>query len=129
MTAVRLASTVLGLALCAVPFGANAEEGWQLEEHRPSTWDDDLDTLRDAGLGQSRGAPVVLDDLQVPVRPVHDTAEPTVLFLNFDGVELVSGPDDARSNVTTISNMAGSYPAYGSNGAKRQAILQSVADG
>ena len=126
MVSLRLVSLAVGLALCAIPAGASAEEGWQLQEHRPSTWDDDPASLEDAGLGQSRGDPVILDELADAPRTTRDTGAPTVLFLNFDGGELVSGPDDARSNVTTISNMAGPYPAYGSNDAKRQAIIQSV---
>lgn len=126
MLSLRLASFAVGLALCAVPTRANAEEGWRLEEHRPSTWDDDHNALREAGLGQSRGNPVVLDDLTDAPRATRDASTPTVLFLNFDGAELVSGPDDARSNVTTINDMAGPYPAYGPGEAKKQAILQSV---
>ena len=123
----RLAVAVTTLALCAASAEARAEDGWRLEEHRPATWDDDGDQLRDAGLGQSRGAPVVLPELEHAPRSTRDASQPSVLFLNFDGAELVSGPDDARSNVTTISDMAGPYPAYGGEGsAKRQAVLQAV---
>lgn len=126
MPTTRLASALAVLALCAVTSSAHAAEGLKVEEHRPATWDDDIDQLRDAGLGQSRGMPVVPDGLQDAPRAVHDTSTPAVLFLNFDGAELISGPDDARSNVTTIANMSGPYPAYGDNGAKRQAIMQAV---
>ncbi len=122
----RLGPALAALALCASTSAADAAEGLKVEEHRPATWDDDIDQLRDAGLGQSRGIPVVPNGLQDSPRAVHDTSTPTVLFLNFDGAELISGPDDARSNVTTIANMSGPYPAYGDNGAKRQAIMQAV---
>ncbi len=117
------------LALCAIPASANAAEGWRLDEHRPSTWDDDQPALEASGLGQSRGNPVILDDdagLSAAPSTAHATSNPTVLFLNFDGAELTSGPDDSRSNLTTITNLAGPYPAYGENGAKRQAVMQAV---
>ncbi len=128
----RLAPLAACVALCALSGRARAEEGWRLEEHRPATWDDDREQLEDAGLGQSRGNPVVPRDglgLGSEPRATADGTNPAVLFLNFDGAELinVSGQtDDARSNVTTIRNMAGNYPAYGSDGAKRQAIMQAV---
>ncbi|MBV1859760.1 MAG: hypothetical protein KUG77_15210, partial [Nannocystaceae bacterium] len=115
------------LALCAAPVGAAG--GWRLDEHRPATWDDDQARLEAAGLGQSRGDPVVPDDnagLTRPATPTRASSEPTVLFLNFDGAELFSGADDSRSNLTTISNLAGPYPAYGEGQAKRQAVMQAV---
>lgn len=122
----RTVPALVLFALCAVASGARAADGLKVEEHRPATWDDDEDQLRDAGLGQSRGMPVAPDELQGGPRVARDTSSPAVLFLNFDGAELISGPDDARSNVTTIANMSGPYPAYGDSGAKRQAIMQAV---
>ncbi len=116
-------------AIGAVPAIAQAGEGLRVEEHRPATWDDNDEQLRAQGLGQSRGNPVVLDEtrgLDSGPRPQSDRPEAAVIFLNFDGAELISGPDDARSNVTTITDMAGAYPAYGDNGAKRQAVIQAV---
>ncbi len=109
-------------------FAANpAGEGWRLDEHRPATWNDDRQTLWANGLGQSRGVPVLpsRSELTVPPRTVSSN-EPAVLFLNFDGETLVNGPDDSRSNLTTISDMAGLYPPYGSSDGKRQAVLQAV---
>jgi hypothetical protein len=125
MLARLLPAASLALALCA-PWGARASEGLRVEEHRPATWDDAQDQLEAAGLGQSRGAPVVPADLDGSLVPQAADGTPTVLFLNFDGAELVKGPDDARSNLTTIAGMDGSYPSYGENGAKRQAVLQAV---
>lgn len=128
----RLAPMTVTLALCAASASVHAAEGWRLDEHRPATWDDDADQLEAQGLGQSRGNPVVLDDLDDSgsltgtAQPTRAGSNPTVLFLNFDGAELISGPDDARSNVTTITNLAGPYPAYGENGSKRQAVMQAV---
>ncbi len=119
-------------ALCAcvlAPASASAGDGLRVGEHRPATWDDDEAQLRAQGLGQSRGNPVVLEEqpqLSAGPRPAADELQPAVIFLNFDGAELTSGPDDARSNLTTIQDMAGPFPAYGNNGAKRQAIVQSV---
>lgn len=124
MPTTRLALAVF--ALCAAVSDAHAAAGLRVEEHRPATWDDDIDQLRDAGLGQSRGMPIVPQGLHDAPRAVRDTSTPTVLFLNFDGAELINGPDDSRSNVTTIADMAGPYPAYGSDGAKRQAVMQAV---
>lgn len=126
MTTTRLASALAVLAVCASVSNARAAGGLKVEEHRPATWDDDLDQLRDAGLGQSRGVPIVPTGLHDAPRSSRDTQAPAVLFLNFDGAELISGPDDARSNVTTIANMAGPYPAYGDEGSKRAAIMQAV---
>ncbi len=118
------------VALCASSATAYAAEAWHLDEHRPATWDDEQSQLEAQGLGQSRGNPVIpLDDpgLSAAARPSRASSDPTVLFLNFDGADLISGgPDDARSNVTTITNMAGPYPPYGENGAKRQAVMQAV---
>lgn len=117
------------LALCATSASASAAEGWGLDEHRPATWDDDQAQLEAEGLGQSRGNPVVLDDeagLSAAPRTSRASSDPTVLFLNFDGAELLSGPDDSRSNLTAITSLAGPYPAYGENGAKRQAVMQAV---
>lgn len=114
--------------LLLTPMVASAAGGLRVEEHRPATWDDTPEQLQAAGLGQSRGEPIVVDDAalgQAPDTASSDTP-PTVLFLNFDGAELVAGPDDARSNLTTIDGMAGPYPSYGENGAKRQAVLQAV---
>ncbi len=117
------------LALCATSATVHAAEQWRLDEHRPATWDDDLSQLEAAGLGQSRGNPVIPsddEDLTAAPRTTRASSDPTVLFLNFDGAELISGPDDARSNVTTITNLSGPYPPYGENGAKRQAVMQAV---
>ncbi|MGH1340757.1 MAG: Ig-like domain-containing protein [Nannocystales bacterium] len=123
----RWAPLTAVLAVCAPAATVRAAEGWQLDEHRPATWDDAPSQLESAGLGQSRGNPVVPDKpLSTGPRTSRAGLEPTVLFLNFDGAELTSGPDDARSNLTTINNMAGPYPAYGENGAKRQAVMQAV---
>lgn len=106
---------------------AAAGDDWTLEEHRPATWDDDEAQLRDAGLGQSRGAPVVpARPLAIEPESTGDLSGPTVLFLNFEGALLESGPDDSRSNLTTIADMAGPYPAYGTGGSKRAAVVQSV---
>ena len=53
---------------------------------------------------------------------------PRVIYLNFDGGTLEPGHlDDARSNVTRLPDMVGEYPPYGPDGAKRAAVLQSVA--
>lgn len=125
----RLVPITAILALCATSASASAAEGWGLDEHRPATWDDDQAQLEAEGLGQSRGNPVVLDDeagLSAAPHSSRASSDPTVLFLNFDGAELLSGPDDSRSNLTTITSLAGPYPAYGEDGAKRQAVMQAV---
>ncbi|MEM6296837.1 MAG: Ig-like domain-containing protein [Myxococcota bacterium] len=115
------------LALLSLLAAEPAGGGWTLDEHRPATWNDDLDELRAQGLGQSRGNPVLPSpaELSAPPRALSSN-EPAVLFLNFDGETLVNGPDDSRSNLTTISDMAGDFPPYGAGEGKRQAVLQAV---
>lgn len=46
------------------------------------------------------------------------------VFLNFEGVELTGGRDDARKNVSQIC--VGEFPAYGA-GARRDALAQAIA--
>lgn len=62
-----------------------------------------------------------------PVGDLHRRArhgEPAVIYLNLDGVDLVKGSDDARSDTSQLCG--GSFPPYG-NGQKRDATLQATA--
>ncbi len=94
---------------------------------RPATWDMSLDELRAMGLGQRRADPI-----PVPVDApfARDPEEPRpakqgVIFINFDGANLQSGWDDSKTNTTQISQLAGSFAAYG-QGSKREAVMQAV---
>jgi hypothetical protein len=48
-----------------------------------------------------------------------------VIFVNFDGATLVAGSDDARTNTTSISQLAGVFQPFGS-GPKRAEIFQRI---
>jgi MYXO-CTERM domain-containing protein len=48
-----------------------------------------------------------------------------VVFVNFDGAELLFGNDDARDDTTVLSELAGPFPAYGGT-SQRDATLQAV---
>ena len=95
-------------------------EGWA------PTWDMTLDQLQEVGLGQYRGD-------AIPVPPEYDLGVPAshtqhaagVIFVNFDGAQLSSGPDSSINNVTQIGQLAGNFAAYG-NGSKREAVMQAV---
>ena len=103
-----------------LPGLASAEE--------PETWSMSRAELEAVGLGQSRGMPVPVpadaDRLRPPTQPkAHASAG--VVFVNFDGAQLTPGSDDAKSNVTQITNLAGSFAPYG-EGTKREAVMQAL---
>lgn len=106
------ALTVPGLAL--------AEE--------PDTWSMSRAELEAVGLGQSRGMPIPVpadvDRLRPPTQPKAH-ASPGVVFVNFDGAQLSPGADDAKSNITQITNLAGTFAPYG-EGTKREAVMQAL---
>jgi hypothetical protein len=81
------------------------------------------------GLGQDRGAPVVVPHdaprLRDPADPQPLGGSQGRIFLNFDGAALSSGWDDATNDTTQIDECAGNFAAYG-DGAKRDAVVQAV---
>ena len=110
------------LALLVVP-SAGAEE-----PERPATWDMSVEELQELGLGQYRGEPVPVP-ADAPRRRADDAppehAMQGRIFVNFDGASLTGGFDDSRNNVTQISELVGSFAAYGA-GTKRDAVMQAV---
>ncbi len=103
-----------------LPGLASAEE--------PDTWSMSRAELQAIGLGQSRGMPVPVPADADRLRPATQPkahASPGVVFVNFDGAQLAPGSDDAKSNVTQITNLAGSFAAYG-EGTKRDAVMQAL---
>jgi MYXO-CTERM domain-containing protein len=122
----------LGLrhAFCALTIGvlSFATPSVQASEtERPATWDMSLEELQSIGLGQSRGEPVPVPfDAFMgrdPNGPVY--VKQGVVFVNFDGAQLTAGPDNSKTNTTQISQMAGTFAAYG-QGAKREAVMQAT---
>jgi hypothetical protein len=81
--------------------------------------------LAPEAVGQYRGDPLLppIDGLAVP-SPSTTAADDGVLFVNFDGAELLSASEDARVNQTQIG-FEGTFSGYGV-GAKRDAVLQAV---
>ncbi|MBC8072925.1 MAG: Ig-like domain-containing protein [Deltaproteobacteria bacterium] len=65
------------------------------------------------------------DALELVGEVTPRAAQRATVFVNFDGAELVAGNDDARANSTAITELAGSFPDYGS-GSGRAAVLQAV---
>lgn len=116
----RIAACV-ALVAWTIPTLAAAEE-------RPQTWDLSLEELQARGLGQSQGMPVpVPADLPHERNPTEPKAHasPGVVFVNFDGAQLSPGADNAQTNTTQISNLAGNFAPYG-EGAKRQAVMEAL---
>jgi MYXO-CTERM domain-containing protein len=111
------------LTVAVVPASAGADES-----ERPPTWDMSLEELQAIGLGQSRGDPI-----PVPADAPKLNANPDpqaggnqgVIFVNFDGAQIQSGNDNSVNNVSQI--WGGSFAAYGA-GAKRDAVMQAVAE-
>ncbi len=94
---------------------------------RPVTWDMSLDELRAIGLGQRRADPIPVP-ADAPLARDPEAPRPAkqgVIFVNFDGANLQSGWDDSKTNTTQISQLAGSFAAYG-QGLKREAVMQAV---
>ncbi len=94
---------------------------------RPATWDMSLEELRAMGLGQTRADPIpVPADLPLERDPSEPPqAKQGVIFVNFEGAQLSSGPDNSKTNTTQIGQLAGSFAAYGA-GSKRDAVMQAV---
>ena len=97
------------------------------EAVRPATWDMTLEELQAIGLGQSRGEPVPVPTDALYERDPHGPVfmKQGVVFVNFDGAQLTAGPDNSKTNTTQISQLAGTFAAYG-NGAKREAVMQAT---
>jgi len=130
--ALLLITGLLGLA-AGPGFAAEsapATDAFEASEHRTPSWDFGAAELAREGLGQSRGDAVIPQNAPVSgTRDAQHAADaPTVLFLNFDGAELIQGGDDSRSNVTTLDEHGGVYPAYGGGEGRREAVLQAVRD-
>ncbi|MEM6296836.1 MAG: hypothetical protein AAGA54_36570 [Myxococcota bacterium] len=107
---------------------SNGDAPLSAEAFTPPQWTEA--SLRDAGLGQPQddGGHWDASAVQAPVVPAAKGDGPAVFFINFDGATLISGADDARSNVTTIAGMAGEYPAFGGTEGYRASILQAARD-
>jgi MYXO-CTERM domain-containing protein len=110
--------------------GTRAQASEDAVQARPATWDMSLDELQAIGLGQSQGDPVPVSAEAPrlnfdPQSPGPLTATRGVIFVNFDGAQLQSGWDDAKTNTTQISALAGSFAPYG-QGSKRDAVMQAV---
>jgi MYXO-CTERM domain-containing protein len=120
----------LGLVFCVMTVGVSnlATSSVQASEtERPPTWDMTLEELQAIGLGQSRGDPVPVPANAFLERNPSDPvfAKQGVIFVNFDGAQLTAGSDNSKTNTTQISQLAGSFAAYG-NGAKREAVMQAT---
>jgi MYXO-CTERM domain-containing protein len=93
------------------------------ETERPASWDMSIDELREIGLGQSRGDPVVPPDLERdPPRPQH--AKHGVIFVNFDGEAMTQGGDSSHNNSSML--FGGAFEAYGGDGSQRSAVIEAV---
>jgi len=119
----RLAPVALVLTLA--PSVASADPP---VAERPETWDMTLEELQAAGLGQYRGnaIPVPSDAPreQAPGQPALHASQGRI-FVNFDGAQLSDGWDDSTNDVTQISELVGSFAAYGA-GDMREAVMQAV---
>jgi hypothetical protein len=101
--------------------------GVHASQERPETWDMSLEELQAIGLGQSRGDPVPVPMDAFMERDPNDPlfVKQGVVFVNFDGAQLTAGPDNSKTNTTQISQLAGTFAAYG-QGAKREAVMQAT---
>lgn len=121
---------VLLLALAVGSSASAAEPSAEpsSDDLRPETWDLSLPELQALGLGQSRGnaIPVPADAprKRIPGQPAEHASQGRI-FVNFDGATLTQGWDDARNDVTQITELVGSFAAYGA-GTKRDAVMQAV---
>jgi hypothetical protein len=82
---------------------------------------DDLQTQPWRGLARVRpdGAP------PSSVTTAPSAAGTSTIYLNFDGAQLSNGPENSAANTTPMSEVHGSFPAYG-GGAMREAVLQAT---
>jgi MYXO-CTERM domain-containing protein len=117
----------LRVATVAVLFMTSSVHASETEDARPATWDMSLEELQAVGLGQSRGDPIPVPPDALLERNPSDPVfvKQGVIFVNFDGAQLTAGPDNSKTNTTQISQLAGTFAAYG-NGAKREAVMQAT---
>jgi hypothetical protein len=126
-TLIRTLGFLPALACLLAMSPARADEA--RDQDPPDSWGMSLEELRAIGLGQFRGDPVPVPQAAQLRREGGDPlpAKQGVIFVNFDGATLNSGWDNSHTNTTQISQLAGSFAAYGA-GAKRDAVMQAVRD-
>ncbi|MBC8073663.1 MAG: hypothetical protein IAG13_35400, partial [Deltaproteobacteria bacterium] len=89
---------------------------------RPASWDMGPDELRAAGLGQSRGMPVLPES--VPEAPPELEVKQGVIFVQFDAITTEMGGEDSKTNQSSIFGQE--FAAFGADEAARAALMAAV---
>ncbi|MBC8073989.1 MAG: Ig-like domain-containing protein [Deltaproteobacteria bacterium] len=80
------------------------------------------DELRAAGLGQSRGMPVLPES--VPEAPPELEVKQGVIFVQFDAITTEMGGEDSKTNQSSIFGQE--FAAFGADEAARAALMAAV---
>jgi MYXO-CTERM domain-containing protein len=114
-TSLRPSPSIFVGALLLASAPARADE-------RPATWDMSQDELRAVGLGQSRGMPVVPDEIDGERRPQQ--AKQGVIFVETAAITTEMGGEDSHTNQSSIFGQ--DFEAFGGGEAEHAALMEAV---